>query len=118
VVSGKAGCDFVEERIMKPLEMDNSVASFDWRHHNIIAPCTYWRKIKSNKTVSKPTFDAAAGIYSACDLSKWAIMQMNNKYGPDNKQLFSEKSILKCGHPNYNTIKTTAHIILILEPMD
>jgi CubicO group peptidase (beta-lactamase class C family) len=29
VVSGKAGCDFVEERIMKPLEMDNSVASFD-----------------------------------------------------------------------------------------
>jgi CubicO group peptidase (beta-lactamase class C family) len=27
VVSG-AWCDFVEERIMKPLEMDNSVASF------------------------------------------------------------------------------------------
>jgi hypothetical protein len=26
------------------------------------------------------------------DLSKWAIMQMNNgKYGPENKQLFSEK---------------------------
>jgi CubicO group peptidase (beta-lactamase class C family) len=26
VVSGKSWCDFVEERIMKPLEMDNSVA--------------------------------------------------------------------------------------------
>jgi hypothetical protein len=33
------------------------------------------------------------GIYSSVnDLSKWAIMQMNNgKYGPENKQLFSEK---------------------------
>jgi hypothetical protein len=25
------------------------------------------------------------------DLSKWAIMQMNNGNGPENKQLFSEK---------------------------
>jgi hypothetical protein len=33
------------------------------------------------------------GIYSSVnDLSKWAIMQMNNgKYGYENKQLFSEK---------------------------
>jgi CubicO group peptidase (beta-lactamase class C family) len=28
VVSGKSWGDFVEERIMKPLEMNNSVASF------------------------------------------------------------------------------------------
>jgi hypothetical protein len=32
------------------------------------------------------------------DLSKWAIMQMNNgKYGTENKQLFSQKSMMKCG---------------------
>jgi hypothetical protein len=37
---GKAWCDFVEERIMKPLEMDNSVASFVRLRDttNIIAP--------------------------------------------------------------------------------
>jgi CubicO group peptidase (beta-lactamase class C family) len=37
------------------------------------------RKTQSNQTLPKPTFDAAAGIYSSVnDLSKWAIMQMNN----------------------------------------
>jgi hypothetical protein len=74
-------------------KMDNSVASFvRLRTNNIIAPhVPIDGKIKSNKTVSKPTFDAAAGIYSSVnDLSKWAIIMNNGKYGPDNKQLFSE----------------------------
>jgi CubicO group peptidase (beta-lactamase class C family) len=96
VVSGKSWCDFVEERIMKPLEMDNSVASFVRLKDttNIIAPhVPIDGKLKVIKRYQNQLFDAAAGIYSSVnDLSKWAIMQMNNgKYGPNNEQLFSEK---------------------------
>jgi hypothetical protein len=35
-------------------------------------------------------------------LSKWAIIMNNGKYGPDNKQLFSEGTYWN-GHRNYNT---------------
>jgi CubicO group peptidase (beta-lactamase class C family) len=96
VVSGTSWCDFVEERIMKPLEMNNSAASFVRLADttNIIAPhVPIDGKLKVIKRYKNQLFDAAAGIYSSVnDLSKWAIMQMNNgKYGAENKQLFSEK---------------------------
>jgi hypothetical protein len=55
-------------------------------------------------------------IYSSVnDLSKWAIMQMNNgKYGPDNKQLFSEKEHTEMWTPQtIIPIKTQPHITLI-----
>ena len=96
VVSGKSWCNFIEDRIMKPLEMNNSAASYVRLKDstNIIAPhVPIDGKLKVIKRYQNQLFDAAAGIYSSVnDLSKWAIMQMNNgKYGPDNKQLFSEK---------------------------
>jgi CubicO group peptidase (beta-lactamase class C family) len=96
VVSGKSWCDFVEERIMAPLDMKNSAASFVRLKDstNIIAPHVPLNgKLKVIKRYQNQLFDAAAGIYSNVnDLSKWAIMQMNNgKYGPENKQLFSQK---------------------------
>ncbi|MNS04271.1 D-alanyl-D-alanine-carboxypeptidase/endopeptidase AmpH precursor [compost metagenome] len=95
-VSGKSWCDFVEERIMKPLEMNNSAASYLRLKDstNIIAPhVPIDGKLKVIKRYQNQLFDAAAGIYSSVnDLSKWTIMQMNNgKYGPENKTLFSEK---------------------------
>ncbi|WP_348813643.1 serine hydrolase [Flavobacterium maritimum] len=95
-VSGKNWCDFVEERIMKPLEMNNSAASYLRLKDstNIIAPhVPIDGKLKVIKRYQNQLFDAAAGIYSSVnDLSKWTIMQMNNgKYGPENKSLFSEK---------------------------
>jgi CubicO group peptidase (beta-lactamase class C family) len=96
VVSGKSWGDFIEERIMAPLEMNNSAASFVRLKDttNTIAPHVPINgKLKVIKRYKNQLFDAAAGIYSSVnDLSKWAIMQMNNgKYGPENKQLFSEK---------------------------
>lgn len=96
VASGKSWCDFVEERIMKPLEMDNSVASFLRLKDttNTIAPhVPVDKKLHIIKRYQNHLFDGAAGIYSSVnDLSKWIIMQMNNgKYGPENKTLFSEK---------------------------
>ncbi|MFV5688373.1 serine hydrolase [Flavobacterium sp. ZT3R25] len=95
-VSGQSWCDFIEERIMKPLEMYHSAASFLRLKDstNIIVPhVPIDGKLKVIKRYQNQLFDAAAGIYSSVnDLSKWVIMQMNNgKYGSENKQLFSEK---------------------------
>lgn len=95
VVSGETWADFIESRIMKPLEMNNSAASYLRLKDstNIIAPHVPMNgKLKVIKRYQNNLFDGAAGIYSSVnDLSKWAIMQMNNgKYG-NGKQLFSEK---------------------------
>ena len=86
VVSGKSWSAFVEERIMKPLEMNQSAASFVRLKDttNIIAPhVPIDGKLKVIKRYQNQLFDAAAGIYTNVnDLSKWAIMQLNNgKYG-------------------------------------
>ena len=96
IASGNSWCDFIEERIMKPLEMNNSAASFLRLKDttNIIAPhVPIDGKLRVIKRYQNQLFDAAAGIYSSVnDLSKWVILQMNNgKYGIDNKQLFSVK---------------------------
>jgi CubicO group peptidase (beta-lactamase class C family) len=96
VASGISWCDFIEKRIMKPLEMNNSAASYlrlvD--STNIIAPHVPINgKLKVIKRYQNQLFDAAAGIYSSVnDLSKWTIMQLNNgRFEPNNQQLFSKK---------------------------
>ncbi len=118
IASGLSWCDFVEERMMKPLEMNHSAASFLRLKDttNIIAPhVPIDGKLKVIKRYQNQLFDAAAGIYSSVnDLSKWTIMQMNNgKYGTENKQLFSKKEhnemwqlqtiIPATARPPYNT---------------
>lgn len=95
-VSGKSWTSFIEERIMKPLEMTNSASSWNRLKDtsNVIAPhVPIDGKLQVISRYKNPIFDAAAGIYSSVnDMSKWAIMQLNKgKYGPDQKQLFSEK---------------------------
>jgi CubicO group peptidase (beta-lactamase class C family) len=95
-VSGKSWCDFVENRIMKPLEMKNSAASFVRLKDtsNVIVPhVPIDGKLKVISRYKNQILDAAGGIYSSVnDMSKWMIMQLNNgKYGTENKQLFSEK---------------------------
>ena len=96
-VSGKSWCDFIEERIMKPLEMNHSAASYVRLKDttNIIAPHVPTDgKLKIISRYKNQTFDAAAGIYSSVnDLSKWMILQLQNgKYGSEKQfQLFSKK---------------------------
>ncbi|TRX24627.1 serine hydrolase [Flavobacterium franklandianum] len=96
-VSGQSWCDFIEERIMKPLEMNNSAASFVRLKDttNIIAPHVPTDgKLKIISRYKNQAFDAAAGIYSSVnDLSKWMILQLQNgKYGSEKQfQLFSKK---------------------------
>ncbi|MGL2966995.1 serine hydrolase [Flavobacterium sp. XGLA_31] len=94
-VSGKSWCDFVETRLMKPIGMTNSAASWSRLKDttNTIVPHVPTNgKLEVVPRYTNHIFDAAAGLYASVnDLSKWLIVQMNNgKYG-DNQQLFSKK---------------------------
>jgi len=93
-VSGMPWEDFIETRIMKPLHMDHSVASFQRvkdRSNSAAAHAPVDGKVVVIPNFINTTGNAAGGINSnVTDMSKWVIMQLNNgKYG-DGKQLFSE----------------------------
>lgn len=94
-VSGQTWNDFVENRILEPLEMKNTGST--WirlkdTSNTIVPHVPIDGKLKVITRYKNTTFDAAAGIYSSVnDMSKWAIMQLNKgKYG-NNKKLISEK---------------------------
>lgn len=96
-VSGLSWADFIENRIMKPLEMKNSAGS--WvrvkdTSNTIVPHVPVDGKLKIISRYKNQVFDAAAGIYSSADdMAKWVILQLQNgKYGTEkNKTLFSEK---------------------------
>ncbi len=95
-VSGLSWCDFIENKIMKPLEMNNSAGSFLRLKDttNIIDPHVPTDgKLKVISRYKNQSFDAAAGIYSSVnDMSKWMILQLQQgKYGTEKQfNLFSE----------------------------
>ncbi|RAR75322.1 serine hydrolase [Flavobacterium aciduliphilum] len=93
-VSGMSWCDFIESRIMKPIGMTHSAASFKRLKDtsNCIAPHVPTQgKLEVIQRYTNPIFDAAAGIYTSTnDLSQWVLTQLNKgKYGTES--LFSEK---------------------------
>jgi CubicO group peptidase (beta-lactamase class C family) len=96
-VSGKTWCDFIETKIMKPLQMKNSAAS--WNRltdttNTVVPHVPTEGKLQIIPRYKNNIFDAAAGIYTNVnDLSKWLIMQLQKgKYGEENQlQLFSTK---------------------------
>lgn len=89
--------EFIEKRIMQPLNMTGSAASYNRLKDksNVIDPhAPVNGVVKVIDRDFNSVADAAGGIYSnIADMSKWIIMQMNNgKYGDDiQKQLFSEE---------------------------
>lgn len=94
-VSGKSWCDFVEERLMKPIGMNNSAASWSRlkdTSNTIVPHVPTDGKLEIIPRYENHIFDAAAGLYANTnELSNWLIVQMNKgKYG-NNQQLFSEK---------------------------
>ncbi len=95
--SGLSWCDFIETRIMKPLEMNHSAASFLRLKDtsNVIMPHVPTDgKLKAIARYKNNVFDPAAGIYSSVnDLSQWVIMQLQSgKYGAEKTaQLFTQK---------------------------
>ncbi len=97
--------DFVEQRILKPLGMEASAASYYGcsKNPNIIDPHTLINdsvKVVARYTSTKD--DAAGGVYSnVIDMSKWLLMLMNNgKYGKNlDKQLLSEQTVTELLSP-------------------
>lgn len=94
-VSGKSWCEFVEDRLMNPIGMTHSAASWSRLKDttNVIVPHVPTNgKLEVVPRYTNHIFDAAAGLYTSVnDLSHWLIVQMNKgKYG-DNQNLFSEK---------------------------
>ncbi|MDD2307667.1 MAG: serine hydrolase [Prolixibacteraceae bacterium] len=95
-VSGMSWEQFVEDKIMKPLEMNRSAASFNRlkdKSNVIDGHSLVDKKLRVTPRESiKPGQCSAAGIYSSIsDMSKWMTCQLNNgKYGANlDKQLFS-----------------------------
>lgn len=92
-VSGMSWEDFIETRILKPLGMTQTAASFKRLKDksNVIDPhAPVEGTVKVIRRDWSEIANAAGGIYSnITDMSKWIIMQMDNgKYG-EGKQLFS-----------------------------
>jgi CubicO group peptidase (beta-lactamase class C family) len=96
-VSGMSWEDFIEQRIMQPLNMTGSAASYTRLRDksNVIDPHA---PVDGIVRVVDRDFnmvaDAAGGIYcNISDMSKWIMMQMNNgKYGDGlAKRLFTEE---------------------------
>jgi len=93
-VSGMSWEDFIEKRIMAPLGMTHSAASYDRLHDSsdVIdghAPVNGTVRVIAR---SRSKVDhAAGGIYSCIsDLSKWVMLHLDGgKYGPDSTRLFS-----------------------------
>jgi CubicO group peptidase (beta-lactamase class C family) len=96
-VSGTSWETFIEERIMQPLGMTMSAASINRLKDktNIIdAHVSVDGVLQVVPKHESDVHNPAGGIFSSvADMSKWAIMQMNNgKYGKNlEKQIFSEE---------------------------
>jgi CubicO group peptidase (beta-lactamase class C family) len=95
-ISGTSWENFIETKILQPLDMKETAASFKRLKDktNVIDPhAPVEGKVKVIRRDWNETANAAGGIYSnITDMSKWIIMQMNNgKYGEGlTKKIFSE----------------------------
>lgn len=93
-ISGLSWSEFVETRIMKPLNMNRSAGSFVRLKDttNLVTPhVPIDGKLKPIVRYKNTIMDAAGGIYTSVhDLSQWVLLQLNNGKIND-KSLFSEK---------------------------
>lgn len=96
--SGMSWEDFVQKRIMEPLQMSNSycsLAEMKDRSNLSAAHSSESGTIKKIETFGDMISGAAGGIFSNVDdMSKWMLVQLNKgKYGKDlQSALFSEDS--------------------------
>ena len=117
-VSGMSWEDFIEKRIMAPLGMTQSAASYDRLRDSsdvIDGHAPVEGKVRVIARSRSKVDHAAGGIYSnIADLSKWVLLHLQGgKYGADSVRLFSEavfherwapQTILSVGGPGtYNT---------------
>lgn len=92
-VSGMPWEEFIETRILKPLGMAETAASYKRLNDksNVIDPhAPVEGTVKVIRRDWSEAANAAGGIYSnVTDMSKWIIMQMDNGKYANGKQLFS-----------------------------
>ena len=104
-VGGKSWEDFIEQRIMQPLGMVESAATYTRLKNktNVIdAHASVEDKVQVIDRYIGSSLSAAGRIYSsATDLSKWILMQLaRGKHGENgSKQLISEKLIKEMWYP-------------------
>lgn len=97
-ISGMSWAEFIENRIMLPLEMKNSAGSLNTikSHSNIALPhSSETGEIVVIDPYNKDLMNAAGGIYASVDeLCSWMLVQLNKgKYGDSLKnKLFTYKS--------------------------
>ncbi|MDF7820078.1 serine hydrolase [Runella sp. MFBS21] len=93
-VSGMSWEEFIESRILQPLKMTQTAASFKRLKDksNVIDPhAPVEGTVKVIRRDWSEVANAAGGIYSnISDMSKWIMMQMNGGKYDGNKQLFSK----------------------------
>lgn len=103
-VSGKPWCDFVEQRLMFPIGMNNSAASWSRLKdttNTIVPHVPTDGKLEVIQRYKNHIFDAAAGLYASTnDLSKWLIVQMNNGKCGNDQQLFSTRQHAEMWKPH------------------
>lgn len=96
-ISGMSWEDFIEKRIMQPLNMTSSAAAFSRIKNKSLAIDPHAMVNGKVEAISNPISEqanAAGGIWSnLTDMCKWVIMQLNDgKYGEGlSKQLFSKQ---------------------------
>jgi CubicO group peptidase (beta-lactamase class C family) len=95
-VSGMSYEDFIESRLIKPLGMTETAASWyrlKSKNNIIDGHAPVGDKLVTVGLSFTEVANAAGGIYSnVTDMSKWVMAQINDgKYG-DNKSLFSKKA--------------------------
>lgn len=91
-VSGSSWEQFIEQRIMKPLEMNRSAASYNRLNNknNTIAPHDFVDgKVQVVSRTTNELMNAAGGIYSSVvDMSKWVIELLS-----DEKQILDKSQV-------------------------
>ena len=118
-VSGISWQEFIERRIMQPLQMQNSGGSYVRVKKSKDIIDGHYEADKKLYIVSRSNEEGdagAGGIYSsAADMGKWMLMQLNNgKYGPSlkdslfsktiHKEMWTPQVIIPVHHPGiYNT---------------
>ena len=102
-VSGNSWNDFIQNRILSPLQMNRTAPSWDYLKDksNAVAPhVPIDGKLKVIGRYTNHIFDAAAGIYSNVnDLTKWVQFQLDSGKTKDGKQLVSVEQMLELKTP-------------------
>ena len=108
-VSGMSWFDFVEQKIMKPLEMNASVADLNRLKDttNLYTPhAVIDGKLQVVERYNQPATSSAGGIITNIhDLTKWVTMQLNNgKYGNNpEKSLINAQTHAETWRPHIYT---------------